>query len=133
MTEKTYHTLTDLVGEHMLSGVDREAPDSGQSAIRFVLDGVLYVAEEDQEDGYRSFLGDLYTVPGAICVNPFPPTRVEARITGTVGEILEFTDCTTGRTVLRVGTAHSDTYYPYFVDEFDPRGLACNAENESRS
>jgi hypothetical protein len=56
--------LENLIGEHLLSGVDNIQVDETEpiDAILFILDGVTYMAIEDPDDGYRSMLAELKIV-----------------------------------------------------------------------
>lgn len=131
--------LKDLVGEHVLDAVDesKETLDCGYfsedaTVLRFRLDGVVYVATEDPDDGYRSGLRDLVIGAGDM-TNTFTPCRVigrhrtEGRYSG-VDDVLELIDAVTGKTVLEVGTDNVDDYYPGFVACFMPENMAANAE-----
>ncbi len=125
--------LESLVGEHVLMGVDSEQirPDGAYedaTALRFVLDGLIYVVTEDPSDGYRSCLGSVEIVEGPPVKNMFPPCRVLASMaTGSSDEVLELRDVTTGKVVLQVGTDNSDNYYPSFVGNFTPEHMAVNS------
>ena len=95
--------------------------------IRFVMDGVTYVAVEDPEDGYRSRM-DRIVADGSVEVkNTFPPRRVFCHM-GDVGNgeggLLAARDMVTGGMVLLVGTDASDIYYPRFIREFTPGNMA---------
>jgi hypothetical protein len=123
--------LDDLIGEHALTGVDFENVKGGYwdddaNQIRFVLDGKIYVATENPEDGYRSALGTLEIVTEPPVKNTFPATKVTARKGGGYDDdILELV-AENGEVVLRVGTADTSDYYPYFVGTFDPKKLPAN-------
>lgn len=127
--------LADLVGPHTLSGYGTSTTRSqyGDEAevVVFRLDGVLYCATEDPEDGYRSCMKDLAiaTYPPAIWTE-LPETAVVGRHETTVrnqeNDVLVLTDTTTGKDVLRIGTANLDDYYPYFDHEWTPENLAVN-------
>lgn len=130
--------LKDLVGEHLLSGVDffTEKSDddwrhSDASACRFKLDGVIYCAVEDPSDGYRSCLRELVVRPNDRMENTFFPVRVFGQYRTTNGsrdcEILELIDSSSGQMVLEVGTDNSDDYYPSFVANFSPEAMSVNA------
>jgi hypothetical protein len=136
--------LKELVGAHLLTGVDRETKRIKESwgygyedcdCISFVLDGVVYSAVEDPDDGYRSSCRELMKSMGTT-KNTFPPCAVTGRMqpdsTYKTNDVLELIDVKTGQTVLRVGTANTDDYYPYFVAEWHPEGMAINsnAKNE---
>jgi hypothetical protein len=126
--------LESLIGEHELSGVDFESVlDAPANSIRFVLDGIIYVATEDENDGYRSSMGSLSVVPeGKPVTNTFPPTRVVVRHV-TEGEhetndYLEFIEISNGQVILQVGTENVSDYYPGFVNHFYPDRLSVNAK-----
>jgi hypothetical protein len=137
-------TLESLVGEHELSGVDMtEENIEGQwnkertyhgNVCRFVLDGKVYTALEDEDDGYRSSLRSL-TEGGAVS-NLFAPQRVLCSMQtegkhGGVDDILVMRDVVTGKEVLSVGTDNTDDYYPSFVANFHPENMACNQQSQS--
>lgn len=135
--------LNTLVGEHILTGVDHEQVrivDAGgydyedATMLRFVLDGQIYVATEDPNDGYRSSLRSLLIVDGPPVANMFAPVRVFVREAGSdreyVNDYLEFIDANNGKTILEVGTDNADDYYPSFVGRFWPERMAVNAAIE---
>jgi hypothetical protein len=131
--------LESLVGEHVLDAVDTESAqvktwgDSFESAevIRFRLDGIVYTAVEDPDDGYRSSMDKIFISDDPMR-NVFTPCKVlarmdtEARDYGGKNETLELLDTVTGKVVLRVGTDNSDDYYPWFVAEWIPAAMAAN-------
>lgn len=95
--------------------------------IRFRLDGVVYTAVEDPDDGYRSFLGHLFAGTGTMH-NVFPPVLVFGRMRAGDDVVLELVDCATHRVVLEVGTEYFDAYYPQFVGAFHPEAMSINQE-----
>jgi hypothetical protein len=129
-----------LVGEHELTGVDfgtakeEDYPKSNRycdcQVVNFTLDGKTYTACEDPDDGYRSSMrylraGDTPTT------NVFAPVKVIGRMKPDGkyedgNEILELVDCTTGKTVIEVGTENKNDYYPCWVANFHPENMACN-------
>jgi len=124
--------LTDLIGEHRLSGVDFGSRPTTQSwqdhdarTITFVLNGTAYRATEDPNDGYRSCMNDIERVENVV-VNVFPPQRVIGGLRAGDNRIVDFIDGETGLVVLSVGTGDVSDYYPWFCATFDPRGMACN-------
>lgn len=131
-------TLNDLVGRHLLSGVDRgsgvkgEYDDHAPETFTFVLDGVAYTATEDPDDGYRSSMEDI--VVGGEVKNMFAPCAVLARMRPhgefDNNDVLELIDETTGKVVLSVGTANADDYYPWWVAEWSPENMAANADKD---
>lgn len=118
--------LSDLVGKHTLTGCD-QAGVGDANAFVFVLDGVAYRAQEDGNDGYRSALGEIAIVTDPV-VNTFPPVEVIGRL-DKGSDILELIDTVTGKTVIEVGTADADDYYPSYVANFTPENMATNARN----
>lgn len=133
--------LKDLVGRHMLSGVemglrrrDTEAYEDAQT-ISFVLDGKTYTAIENPEDGYRSSMRELIEDEGFVVKNTFYPHQVIALFRGKCDvfdyeeEILDFFDGTSGLCVLSVGTNYYEDYYPMFVAEWTPENLWENVRN----
>lgn len=124
--------IEQLAGEHELSGVDHESVHvegdwSAANAIRFVLDGRIYVATEDPDDGYRSSMRSLEIVAEPPVANTFAPVKVVGRVRG---EVLELIDAANGAVVLEVGTDDADDYYPCFVNHFFPDRMAVNAKTE---
>ncbi|MHA1962854.1 MAG: hypothetical protein ACW99U_21910 [Candidatus Thorarchaeota archaeon] len=128
--------LEDLVGMHVLSGVDRVTITPGvleyeyryedSAVLNFVLDGKVYSAVEDGNDGYRSMLGEVQVSEGRL-QNEFEPVGVLAVMRDdNYTEILDFYDVENGKLVLSVGTENTDDYYPWFVAEFEPRNLHVN-------
>lgn len=141
--------LENLVGSHLLSGVDR-LPDhpmmseydteySGE-VLRFTLDGVTYMVREDDNDGYRSAMRDVL-ISDTPPVNTFPPVPVVASyVTKAATVVPGWNDYETndvlvlarqdnGVHVLAVGTRDVDDYYPTFVAHFDPEALGLVQEH----
>ncbi|MBO9194355.1 hypothetical protein J5277_09580 [Rhizobium sp. 16-449-1b] len=134
--------LTDLVGSRRLDAVDfdneqiKELYGDGfeeSSVCRFRLDGVVYIAVEDPNDGYRSSMRTLTIANEAQMKNVFPSIevvgkhRTEGEYSGT-DDVLELVDAITGKVVLEVGTDNVDDYYPGFVASFHPENMATNAD-----
>ncbi len=131
--------LKDFTGAKVLDAVDflvektvnycDETEDC--QVCRFRLDGVIYVAVEDPNDGYRSMMKDLVIDNEAMMKNVFVGCDVICRhiekSDWDEDDILELVDVKTEKVVLRVGTANCNDYYPYFVAEFDPTAMAANA------
>jgi hypothetical protein len=126
-----------LVGVRTLDAVDLRmatvhgfsGEEGSANAIAFRLDGVSYIAVEDEQDGYRSSMRYLTTTTDPM-VNVFPPCKVVGRMreTGDGGDhVLELIDATTGKVVLEVGTENVGDYYPGFVSAFHPENMAVNA------
>ena len=131
-------TLSDIKGEYILDAVDFNVIKSDNASyadanvIRFRLDGIVYIATEDPEDGYRSCLS---TIERDLCEisNVFLPTKVVVKqyldnsdCGDECCDTIELVDIITKEVVLRVGTDLSDSYYPTFVSEFIPEAMSSN-------
>lgn len=131
--------LKDLVGEHILDAADFSTeqvktwgePFEACQVMRFRLDGKVYTATEDPDDGYRSAMKEI-TVGDLPMTNVFPPVRVVGRHRpfseyGRSSDILELIDVGTGNTVIEVGTSGCHSYDPSFVANFRPESMTPNA------
>jgi len=118
--------LEDLVGSHLLTGVNTDGHESEHrmaDSIAFTLDGQTYVATEDADDGYRSSMESIrkvdFTIPNLPVAVP-----ILARMSESNSEdILELLNAETGKVILRVGTDNIDDYYPCWVAEYNPENL----------
>lgn len=131
--------LENLTGKKKLDGVDfsnksiKSWGDTFEACevCRFRLDGIVYSAVEDPEDGYRSAMQELVVNENDHMTNTFDPIEVlcryvERREYGT-SDILELVDTITGKIVLSVGTDNTDDYYPFYVASFHPEAMVLNA------
>lgn len=128
--------LSDLVGEHYLSGLDtyiepkEEDYQEDKEAFRFVLDGITYKAVEDPSDGWRSYLGELSVTDEKVQYN-FPPQKVIGKMREdeeySKNDVIEFYDPITNKLVLAVGTDNHDDWYPCCVMVWNPENLAVNS------
>lgn len=114
-----------------LDAVDFERDDISDkdaSCIRFRLDGVVYIAVEDPDDGYRSYLDEIMI--GDKITNQFEKVLVRGkyreRNDGGNCSIIQFFDQLTNLVVLEIGTENTDDYYPYFVANFSPENMSIN-------
>jgi hypothetical protein len=129
--------LKDLVGKHILSGVDMNNESIKQwgnyfedcQVINFVLDGITYTAIEDPDDGYRSTMRKIVTSDKVVS-NIFAGQEVLAKMRENdryqENDILDLVDVVTGKIVLSVGTGNTNDYYPYWVAEFTPENMGVN-------
>ena len=127
-----------LLGYHVLSGCDTDGVIKGHTCfddanvVDFVLDGRVFSAVEDPEDGYRSSLGKILVDRVASVKNMFPPCHVIASRRQDreyeKNDMIDFVDVLTSKVVLSVGTENTDDYYPYFVGIFDPTAMCYNEE-----
>jgi len=128
--------LTELVGKHLLSGIDITIEETSDryytdtaNVVLFILDGITYKAVEDPSDGYRSYLKELI-ISNEKVSNIFPPQEVVGKMKDnekySINDTIQFFDTTTGKVVLEVGTDNTDDYYPYCVIYWNPENLAIN-------
>jgi hypothetical protein len=129
--------LIDLIGEHVLSGVDMSNKSILQygstyencEVVNFVLDSKTYSAIEDPSDGYRSAMSEIKVSDEPVS-NMFEGQRVLAMMRKDdrheKNDVLELFDVQTGKIVLQVGTENTDDYYPYWVAVFNPENMAIN-------
>lgn len=93
----------------------------------FKLDGTVYHAVEDENDGYRSLLDTIQVAGEDVAPKPIFFRRSIATITieevdlaaGFVGYVLK--DVKDGHEWLEVGTDYTDDYYPMFVFRYNPK------------
>jgi hypothetical protein len=115
--------LDDLVGYHYLSGCEPGTLENGEISanyFKFVLDGKIYVAIEDPDDGYRSCMDSILVEPEGEIHNVFEPVLVYCECEP--GEdVLNITHAVTNELIISVGTENHDGYYPYFVQRFYPQ------------
>jgi hypothetical protein len=140
--EKTEVEFDALCGQAFLDGVDRDTTqvrqwdDQFESAqcVRFRLDGVVYTAVENPQDGYRSSMQGLYIEPGSVMKHTFDPVLVTVREgEGSDSEVLEILCAETGKPLLKVGTVNHDDYYPSFIDDWRPENLPANLHLAAQS
>ena len=122
----------DLIGLATLDAVDRDGESVKQwddryedcSLLRFRLSGVMYVALEDPDDGYRSAMAGLFLDTTSVMKNVFAPILVLVReSTDQNRDTLEILDTRNGKLIIEIGTDISDTYYPVFVASFNPENI----------
>ena len=127
--------LDDLVGEYWLSGVDFIDETRNHEPAQhcdFVLDGMMYRAEEDPSDGYRSCMNQIVCRGPIKATNSFKGCRVKGvRIHTSSEDVVSFKDADTGVEVLRIGTVQYDEYYPSFVAEFHPEHMSAFEAEET--
>lgn len=129
--------LKSLCGEHFFSGCELTSEDvsdwhdwpTESGVCLFALDDVTYKAIEDPGDGYRSYCEPL-VISERKPQYSFPAVRVICSMAEDDdyehNEILVIRDAHNGKTILRVGTANTDDYYPYCVFDYTPENMSCN-------
>ncbi len=134
-------------GLHYLSGIDEviipadleyDPYAEDKDAIALIIDGKHYISYTDPYDGYRSYGCFYETNFGDYKIlNRFSPQAVIAEYDSwnyddednyyhCEGDILILRDAVTKEIVLKVGTDHSDSYYPYAIFEWHPENLSIN-------
>lgn len=118
--------LKKLVGKHMLSGVAMGYTKHDAECVKFILDGKVYVATEDPEDGYRSCMKSLELSNEKMSPN-FPDTEVDVVFQNDENaELCHFIATQNGNEVLTIGTDYTDAYYTVCVFRYLPENLPCN-------
>lgn len=126
--------LSDLVGEHILSGIEtgrravrEDIENTTANYVKFTLDGVTYLAMEDPDDGYRSYLRELVIVDET-CRIKLPNVQVSCEMWHRCAEdeILVFTDVLNEKRFLAIGTDYREDYYPECIMEYRPEKMHCN-------
>lgn len=130
--------LIDLIGKHTFTGVELGTTEremwAGRyekvNSVKFELDGIIYMATENPDDGYRSYMNELeiineplkFKIPQmqVVCVHD---TKDEH---GDKSDILSFIDEKNGKVFLRIGTENTDDYYPYCLFEYKPENMHYN-------
>ncbi len=131
--------LKDLVGAHKLSGVDFESQEveiySSMETVevcRFRLDGKIYTAIQNPDDGYRSSMKELIVSDSGEMKNQFEPVPVfcihrTVANYGNSADILDIFDAQNAKLILAVGTDNTDDYYPCFISSYTPENMSVNA------
>lgn len=135
-----YYDYDEFYGLHKLSGVDileGNDEDEGRKCV-FILDSVKYCGCEDPDDGYRSYMGRIFSLKYDTTVqNIFPCEDIvicgynsydeDLDITS---EGLQFLNAKTGQPVLILGTVALDDYYPSCRMEWYPENLQVNLKRK---
>lgn len=132
----------ELTGKHLLDAVDFDSEEVKTwgddyeqcSVVRFRLDGIMYMAIENPDDGYRSSLRHIITT-NKKPKNIFPPVAVLGTYKNAIdrgenhsidAKLIEFSGRKNKLPILTIGTEHSDEYYPSFVGNFQPENMPIN-------
>ena len=133
--------LKDLVGLHVLQGIEVGTTKLKRffydecNFVKFTLDGVTYLALENPDDGYRTYMEELEIVDEP-CKFALPDINVLCKMREqgkyTAGDnVLSFVDVKCGKEILAIGTENNDDYYPLCIMEYKPENMACNSEKEA--
>jgi hypothetical protein len=87
----------------------------------FKLGRNVFLAKEDESDGYRSYLETVEVVTDVEKLI-FSSRALDTVVISKVENVFEGYELVgeNGHVWLKVGTDHSDDYYPYFVFEYRP-------------
>jgi hypothetical protein len=122
--------LKDLVGPKKLDAVDfcdEHGVFEDSRIIKFRLNGILYCAVEDENDGYRSAMKEITILDSTDVRNIFPSIDVVCIYRDDEDfDLLIIFDAETEEIVLEVGTDYVDDWYPYFVSNFFPEAMIIN-------
>ncbi len=117
--------ITDLCGKKILRGVDIDIGTPHDSnGISIYLDDTVYTAYEDPCDGYRSVCSELIILDESSWTKPVFEESVMCHVHD---DIMEIFCIENGKLLMRVGTNHSDSYYPSFVSEWYPQNMSINS------
>ena len=132
---KEFFELEDLYGIHKLSGVDileGNDEDEGRKCL-FILDDEKYCGSENPDDGYRSYMGCVYSLMNDMPIkNTFPDEDViccgyEGWADGEqYSSGIQFLNLHTGEPILILGTVALDEYYPCCRMEYNPEKMYAN-------
>lgn len=128
-------------GKYMMSGVGSATmtDDWNGNDIDidlFCLDGVVYGAYIDPDDGYRSY--GVIRPTDYKCQYTFPPQEViveevEERVPhegcydyDEHRRFITITDAKNGKLILKVGTDYTDDYYPMAIFSYSPENFEVN-------
>ena len=95
----------------------------GVDNLHYKLDDKVWLAVEDESDGYRSYLGSIEETSHSDLIFPAVPfARVRVKEYDRPSqEGFELVDVADGHVWLRVGTDNTDDYYPSFVFEYSAK------------
>ena len=130
--------LNDLIGNHVLTGIEygqkivrQHFCEENCNYVKFTIDGITYMALEDPDDGYRSYMNELEIVEEP-CKIKLPNILVCCHMKGdgewAKNDILIFVDIENGKTILEIGTENYDDFYPYCVLNYYPENMSCNED-----
>jgi hypothetical protein len=106
----------------------------GSDSCMFKLDETIYEAEEDESDGYRSYLGSIEVRPDASAIffaNPVAVVKVVEVNNGSNNyddvDGYHVVDAD-GHVWLQIGTSNTDDYYPCFRFVWSPKAPPASPE-----
>lgn len=127
--------LEDFEGQHFLSGVEFDSTDprswsdeNKANRITLVIDDIPFGFVEDPNDGYRSSM-ECVELSDAEVKNIFEPVLLDFTYWNEeyhdllVAHLPNIHEKSLETAVLQVGTDHTDSYYPCYVDYWSPEKL----------
>ena len=130
----TYGSVYILDGvDTYIENVKSFGVDAHASYIRFRLNGIVYIASEDPDDGYRSHLKNIIIQETSEITNYFSSILVTAQWKpddkkyGMINEVIQLIDNKNNKVVLEFGTKDCNDYYPSFVENFYPENMSTNS------
>jgi len=131
---------SDLYGEHELKAIRTDVThpfDSSASGVAMDLGDITVFVFEDPSDGYRSCATEPMIVKAPLYSFGCSPDYIRAPVLvrewssseyGSGADGIEMIDKRNGKTILRLGTANADDYYPSYTCDWRPQDLADNAD-----
>jgi hypothetical protein len=90
------------------------------------------LANEDPDDGYRSYCNELEITDRHV-TNRFSPIEVTCKMRPNddyeVNDVLEIYDAITRKLIIALGTMNTDDYYPWCEFEYNPENMILNQLN----
>lgn len=90
----------------------------GATEHQFKIGATVWEAEEDESDGYRSYLGSVERKVSDAIFFKRPIAKVRVEILPDENKLVDVKD---GHEWLRFGTDYADPYYPYFFFDYQPK------------
>lgn len=122
-SETTDGMETEMGSNDFNEAVGQEFDFFGVDNLHYKLGDTVWLAVEDESDGYRSYLGSITKADRDDLIfpnQPFAHVKVEEYDTG-LEEGFRLVDTTDSHIWLRIGTNNADDYYPSFVFEYSAK------------
>ena len=108
--------------------VGREFDFYGAAEHQFRLDDTTWEAIEDEDDGYRSYLGSIEIPKATTMLFGQPIARVRVTVDKTdQHNLYRLMDIDGRHTWLTFGTENTDDYYPWFTFLYEPKSTNSKA------
>lgn len=137
-------TLESLCGIHLLQGFELTEQNIKRygslckcNVVKFMLDGITYIAIEDPDDGYRSYCEEIkvssekpkYSIPDCEVLCAMKPSSDGED----EHDVLIGIDTHTGLIVFEIGTMYVNDFYPYCHFEYHPENMFCNEQRRTNN